>query len=118
MSRSLYSLRISCVNESQKSNVSKLFNLESNNNNIENEWCFEIEEKENDEYFDFINYFMDILEGNYRELKSIGIHKEDISIWLLYEFIDNQCNMEFLPKDLKRIGDNEISLCISCWSKD
>lgn len=116
MSRSLYSLRISCVNESQRSNISKLFNLEPTNS-IENEWCFEIEEKENDEYFDFINYFLDILEGKYIELKSIGINKEDISIWLLYEF-DDQCNMEFVPKDLKRIGDNEISLCISSWNKN
>lgn len=116
MSRSLYSLRISGVNEKQKIDISKLFNLEPTSDR-NNEWFFEIEEKEADEYFDFINYFLDILEGNYEKLKLIGIDKENISIWFLYEF-DDQCNIEFLSNDLKRIGENEISLCISCWNKN
>ncbi len=80
-----------------------------------NIWCFEVQEKESDEYFDFIHHFLDMLEGKYDQLKSMGISKEDISVWLLYEY-DNQCNMEFLPDNLKRLGDNGISLCVSCWA--
>lgn len=112
MSKKIYSLRISCSSSEQKSKVSELLHLEPIRD-INPDWCIEIEERE--KYFDFINYFLDTMEGKYEELKAIGINKEHISIWFLYEY-DNQCNLEFLPKDLKRIGENDITLCVSCWS--
>lgn len=37
-----------------------------------------------------------------------------ISIWRYYEY-DEQCNFEFSPQELKRMGDNGITFCISCW---
>lgn len=111
MSKSIYSLRISCTIEDQIDKVSNLLN-KSPSQKIGNMWCLEVEERESDEYFDFVS----ILKGNYKQLESIGILREDISIWFLYEY-EGQCNMEFLPDSLKKLGENEISLCVSCWNK-
>jgi len=66
--------------------------------------------------FDFINNFLDILEPKFPELEKLKIERSDITIWFLYEY-DQQCNMEFNPNDMKRLGENGITLCISCWQK-
>ncbi len=54
------------------------------------------------------------MEGKYELLATIGIERKDITIWMLYEY-DQQCNLEFDPIRMKRLGDNGIGLCISCW---
>jgi len=56
------------------------------------------------------------LEGKYDLLSKRGIEKPYISIFMLYEY-DGQCNMEFRPEDMKRIGEHGIGFCISCWEK-
>lgn len=114
MSKSIYNLRILCSSDEQKEKVSKLLSVKPTKQ-MGNTWSLEVEERESDEYFDFINHFLDILEGKYEQLESIEISREDISLWFLYEY-ENQCNMEFLPNDLKRLGNNGISFCISCWA--
>ncbi len=81
---------------------------------IPNSWEYEVIEKKEDKYYDFINEFLDILETKYEKLAALGIERKDITFWYLYEY-DQQCNMEFDPIRLKRLGDNGISLCISCW---
>jgi hypothetical protein len=63
-----------------------------------------------------INYYLELIENNFEKLNQIGIKKEDLSIWYLYEY-EEQCNMEFQPDELMRLGNNGISLCISCWKK-
>ncbi|MBP7478753.1 MAG: hypothetical protein KA797_09530 [Chitinophagales bacterium] len=83
-------------------------------NNIPSSWTYEVIDDSHDEYFDFINIFLDILETKYADLEKINIKRENITIWMLYEY-DQQCNMEFDPIRLKRLGDNGITLCISCW---
>ena len=113
MSKRIYNLRISCSNDIQKEKISCILGVKANRQ-MNGTWYFEVEEEEIDGYFDFIKYFIDILEEKYEQLKSIEISKEDISLWFLYGY-ENECNMEFLPSDLKRLGDNGISLCISCW---
>ncbi|MGQ1946692.1 hypothetical protein ACT3CD_06275 [Geofilum sp. OHC36d9] len=77
-------------------------------------WIYEVIEEQDDDYYDFINKFLDLLENNYQKLADLDIKRDDITIWYLYEY-DQQCNMEFSPSRLKRLGDNEITLCISCW---
>lgn len=77
-------------------------------------WTYEVIDDKTDEYFDFINVFLDLLETKYSELEELNIKRSDISIWLIYEY-DQQCNMEFDPQRLKRLGDNGITFCISCW---
>jgi hypothetical protein len=61
-----------------------------------------------------ISHFLNILEGNYSQLLSLGITSTNITIWMVYEY-DDQCNMEFHSEDTKRLGDNGITLCVSCY---
>jgi hypothetical protein len=107
-----YSLRI--ITETSKiQQIDTLLGVKSNYNI--GGWGLEIVEDTDDEYFDFINFFIRLLDGKYEQLKIIGIERSCISIWLLYEY-DDQCNLEFVPNDLKLLGENGISLCISCWN--
>ena len=87
--------------------------MQENDTNFRH-WVYEKEESNSEFNYDFINRFIDIVEPKFDALSQVGIFREDISIWLLYRY-DQQCNMEFLPRDLKRLGDNQIRLCISCW---
>ncbi len=80
------------------------------------QWIYEVVQEESSEYFDFINSFLDLLEPNFSEIEKLNIGREDISIWMLYEY-KQQCNMEFDSQRLKRIGENGITLSISCWEK-
>ncbi|MCP4162963.1 MAG: DUF4279 domain-containing protein [Deltaproteobacteria bacterium] len=113
--RSFYSLRIQAY---------RIFDIDKINNILdivptksdENYWELEKILDEESEYYDYINYFLDILEGKYQELEQIGIEKSNISIWLIYEY-DQQCNMEFSPSQMKRLGENDITFCISCLQK-
>jgi hypothetical protein len=79
-------------------------------------WSYEVTSEDHEPDFEFVNVFLDRLIPEITELQKLGIEKENISIWLLYEY-DQQCNMEFPPKTMKRLGDNGIVLCISCWQK-
>ena len=80
------------------------------------DWGIEI--IQSDENFSgILIYFLSLLEGKYEKLESIGISREDISIWVLYEY-EGQCNMEYDPVSMKKIGENGIVLCISCWEKE
>ena len=83
-------------------------------NKIPHTWTYQVITKEEDPYFDFINSFLDILESKYAKLAELGIQRDDITIWNYYEY-DGQCNMEYDPKRLKRLGENGITLCITCW---
>jgi len=80
------------------------------------QWIYEVEQQESDAYFDFINSFLNIIETKYSDLEKLNIKHDDISIWMFYEY-EHQCNMEFDPKRMKRIGESGITLCISCWQK-
>ena len=80
------------------------------------DWGIEI--IQSDENFSgILVYFLSLLECKYVKLESIGISREDISIWVLYEY-EGQCNMEYDPVSMKKIGENGIVLCISCWEKE
>jgi hypothetical protein len=110
MAKLYYSLRIR-TQESNYDLVSEILSIKPYN--LTEGWIHEIENSGN-EYFDFINVFLDILEEKFDKLDKIGVYKKDITIWLIYEYND-QCNLEFQSKDLKRLGENEISLCLSCY---
>jgi hypothetical protein len=94
--------------------VKPVGDLSNFHNNIPSSWTYEVIDDKADEYFDFINVFLDLLETKYSDLEKLNIQRSDISIWLLYEY-DQQCNVEFDPVRLKRLGDNGITFCISCW---
>ena len=109
--RYFYSLRID-VEKDKSLLVDEILNVSHNMANLN--WGLEKIIGDDDMAFDFIGYFTDILKDNYDKLRDIGIEREDIAIWMLYEY-DQQCNMEFSPKELSEIGNEGITLCISCW---
>lgn len=106
-----YSLRIR-VAEDKIEQIDQILGVAQNMPYLN--WGFEILVDRTDEAFDFIDYFIGILKNNYGKLEQIGVKREDISIWMLYEY-DQQCNMEFSPDKLSKIGEEKITLCISCW---
>ncbi|MDH8702594.1 hypothetical protein M2138_001962 [Dysgonomonadaceae bacterium PH5-43] len=110
----IYKLQIVCSTKEQQECITKILDINYSKQNG-SFWTLELVENENDATIDFINYFLDILNGKFMELESIGIQRDNISIWFLYQY-ENQCNMEFKSKDLKRLGENGIDLCISCWN--
>ena len=77
-------------------------------------YCADIADEE--PYFDFINNFLDILEPKFNKLADLGVEKNAITFWYLYEY-DQQCSMEFHPQEMKRLGESGITLCIDCWAK-
>lgn len=77
-------------------------------------WIYEIVFEEQIEYYDIIAKLLDSIEGKYEKLQELGIQNNDITIWLIYGY-NNQCNMEFEPNTLGRLGKNGIKLCISCY---
>ncbi len=83
-------------------------------NGIPSKWTYKVITKDKDPYFDFINNFLDILENKYAKLTELGVQRDDITVWNYYEY-DGQCNIEYDPNRMKRLGENGITLCISCW---
>ena len=77
-------------------------------------WLYEVETGDEDSYYDFINSFLDILEPKFADLEKLGVTKDNILFWLLYEY-DQQCGMEFHPQEMLRLGQSGIHLNIDCW---
>ena len=107
---SYYSLRIN-VSDDKFEIIDRILGVKSNNPPF---WELQLIEKEEDEYIPFIDYFLSILEGKYNQLEEIGITRDDISVWMIYEY-DGQCNMEFSPKDMYNLGKEGITFCVSCY---
>jgi hypothetical protein len=63
-----------------------------------------------------IPLFLDVITRYGDALAQLGLSAERITVWYCYEY-DQQCNMEFGPALLKRMGELEVTLCISCWAK-
>ncbi len=80
---------------------------------IPDQWFYRVEENDDAPKYDFINKFLDIIEPNYTELSKLGVKKKDILFWLVYEY-DQQCAMEFHPKEMLRLGESGIHLNIDC----
>ncbi|MES2627498.1 MAG: hypothetical protein V4616_00890 [Bacteroidota bacterium] len=80
-------------------------------------WCYTITQEKGEPYYDFINNFLDLLDGKYEQLLDLKITKDDIAIWHIY-IHDGQCNLEFDPQRMKRLGDAGITLCISCYQDE
>lgn len=80
-------------------------------------WMYMVTEAETDPYFDFINNFLDILEPKFNDLEKLGVTREKILFWMLYEY-DQQCGMEFHPQEMKRLGQSGINLNIDCWKNN
>jgi hypothetical protein len=110
-----YSLRISATDDKYEL-INNVLGVKSNLPGTIG-WIFELQQNDEDEYIPFINQFLSILKGKYEQLEKIGVNRDDISVWMLYEYA-GQCNMEFSPKDMYDLGKEGIILCVSCWEKD
>ena len=111
--RYYYTLRI----HTSKENHIYLNRLLGVKANAKNGWAYEIIEEEGDDSINFIDVFLNLLKNKKKELESINVRNSDIEFWMIYEY-DNQCNLEFDPKDLFRIGEKGFSLCISCYESN
>ncbi|MEL6673683.1 MAG: hypothetical protein AAFR61_15870 [Bacteroidota bacterium] len=58
---------------------------------------------------DYPTFFMDLLEGKYQALSAAGIQRKDIQINWTHQYV-GQCNLEFRPEILERMGKNGIGL--------
>lgn len=109
---SVYTLRIN-ADEEKHSIITSLLSV--NPTSTKSYWELSISESSH-LYVNAINYFLELIENNIERLNQNGFKNEDLSIWYLYEY-DEQCNMDFTPSVLKKLGENGIALCISCWKK-
>jgi hypothetical protein len=107
-----YILKIHCKQQ-QIDTVTNILGLAPSRNEF-SYWEFILIEKESDPYIDFVNKFLDLLEGKYEQLSKIGVERDGIEVWALYKY-DQQCNLEFSPEQMKRLGEHGITFCISCW---
>ena len=105
-----YSLQID-VPDNKFEIVDRILGIKSNCSPF---WELQLIENEEDECIPFIDYFLSILEGKYDQLEEIGVTRDKISIWMIY-YYDSQCNMEFSPKDMYKLGKEGIVFCISCY---
>ncbi|AFY71731.1 hypothetical protein Pse7367_3496 [Thalassoporum mexicanum PCC 7367] len=78
-------------------------------------WVYELTDTLSDVPY-LVDEFLKILDGKFEILEQNGIKRSDIVFRYIYEY-DQQCNMEFNPKEMKRMGENGIKLCITCWER-
>lgn len=109
-----YEIRIFNLSECQIEHIDIILGIRSSSRT--GAWFYTIEESENDPSYSFIDNFLTILDGKYQQLEGIGVSRNLISFWFLYEY-DEQCNIEFAPDEIEKMGKEGISLCISCWEK-
>jgi len=111
MEISKYELRIE-TEEKNYSEVSNILGVQPKN--YKYGWSYTIILEEEKQYYNIIEKFLDILDGKYEKLFNLKIERKFITIWLIYGY-HNQCNMEFSPETMERLGKNGITLCISCF---
>lgn len=110
---SSYSLRITS-DIYQVENINSVLSISPTS--VDSGWEYSIGDT-SDLYSDAVSYISKLLTRKIELLEDIGITRDDISIWFLYEY-EGECNMEFNHEDLKKVSDLGISLCISCWEKN
>ncbi len=107
-----YNLTIE-VEKKYQEMVCKLINIEPTI--LENHLEFAIDQ-ESKGYWEAILYFIDFIENNIDKLQEMNVKRENMTIWILYAY-ENQCNLEFDARILKKLGECGVSLCISCWEE-
>ena len=64
-------------------------------------------------FYDEIAWLLNLAEENEEKLIGLGVDYSDSQIWVIY-YYDKQCNMEFDPDLMERIGKLGLKLCVSC----
>lgn len=109
---SAYLIRIS-VNEGDFDKVTSILSVSPTS--TKSFWELAIEEGST-KFETAFEYLLDLIEPNFDKLKRLGIEHSNITFWYLYGYV-GQCNMEFSPHILSRLGKSDIALCISCWEE-
>lgn len=80
-------------------------------------WMLDIEASKDNPHSKILNQFIDLIEAKFSILNSIGIYKNDVSIWLLMESDgEEQSNIEFDAELLSRLSANIVIFCLSSWT--
>ena len=64
-------------------------------------------------FYEEIAWLLELVEKNEKELIELGVDFSDSQIWMIY-YYDKQCNMEFDPDLMGRMGKLGLKLCVSC----
>ena len=64
-------------------------------------------------FYEEIEWLLNLAEENEKELIRLGVDFSDSQIWMIY-YYDKQCNMEFDPDLMGRMGKLGLKLCVSC----
>jgi hypothetical protein len=125
MAKNEFVLEVNTDRNQSKAAISKILGIKPNRES--EDWCLSFiidydndDITDTDEYADsddapsFVDKFIDLLDGKFELLAEIDVMRSDIVFWQYYEY-NGQCNLELTPKQLKKLGDNEIRLCIICW---
>jgi hypothetical protein len=86
------------------------------NDNPFDTWTYTVDIADEEPYYDFINRFLDILEPKFSDLEKLGVTKDKIIFWLVYEYYA-QCSISFDPHEMKRLGESGIALNIDCHAR-
>lgn len=107
-----YELKI-WSNKVSSNKISEILEKKSDDSEY-NWWSYKILETDSAPHSSYIDELLNILEGKYKILNQSGVDNSDIEVWILYEY-DDEGKLEFSPTTMKRLGENGITLCISCW---
>lgn len=111
----LISLRIGIESEEKRESISSIIGLTPNMPSKYGFWGFEIND-EKSEITSPIEFFYGKMANKMKELETVGVTNDDISVWVFYEY-DQQCNLEFTPEEVNNLNEMGVALCISCWQK-
>lgn len=108
-----YEIRILDISERQIQQISDILGVNSCSES--GSWNYVVK-KGDDESYSFSEAFLSILDGKYGRLEQIGVVRNQITFWVIYAY-EGQCNMEFSSEEMLRMGQEGITLCVSCWEK-
>ena len=92
--------------------IEELLNIKLDNNRI-NVPDNLPEDPDGSIHYGEIAWLLNLAENNKKELLELGVDFSDSQIWMIY-YYDKQCNMEFDPELMERMGKLGIKLCVSC----
>lgn len=75
-------------------------------------WTYRQQRYDRQPYVDYMSYYLDVLEGKYPDLATLGIDRKDIILQWLHRY-EGRCHMEFRPDVLERLGKNGIGLSLT-----
>jgi len=109
---SFYRLQIPC-DDATRPALERLLGPSSSGPHLD--WGWRLEEA-SPRFVRALPLFLDLLTRHGEALAQLGVVAEEITVWYIYAY-EQQCNMEFGPALMKRMGELGVTLCISCYEK-